>query len=242
MVNIPGGSFTMGSPKDEAQRYDDEGPQHPVKVATFFIGRFEITRQQWRQVARMPPAKIELREDPSHFNDSWLQPVEQVSWDEANEFCERLRQATKKAYRLPTEAEWEYAARGGTPTPFAFGETITSGIINYNGKHPYGFAPEGNYLGRTVAVGSLRFANGFGIYDMLGNVSEWCADVWHQNYEGAPGNGSAWTDGGEQGNRVLRGGSRDSYGWDCRSATRFKYEAGDRSLNVGFRVVLDGEQ
>jgi formylglycine-generating enzyme required for sulfatase activity len=239
MVKIHGGEFRMGSPDNEALRDSDEGPQRVVKVPVFFMGRFEITREQWRQVARMLKLKveIELEEDPSHFKDSWRQPVEQVSWKEAVEFCNRLEKKTGRAYRLPSEAEWEYAARAETATPFAFGSTITTQIVNYNGYYPYGLPHEGNYLGKTVEVGILGWANAFGLSDMHGNVWEWCKDEWHGNYEGAPSDGSAWITNGGQDKRVLRGGSWDSYRRNCRSALRFWYEEDKRSLNTGFRVV-----
>ncbi|MCI0339347.1 MAG: SUMF1/EgtB/PvdO family nonheme iron enzyme [Acidobacteria bacterium] len=258
MVKIPAGEFQMGSTEDEAkeaftnakQYYKDrswdwfkaELPRHRVEVSEFFMGRFEVTREQWRQVARMTKVKIDLKEAPSNFKDSWRQPVEQVSWDEAVEFCQRLRKKTSKDYRLPTEAEWEYAARAGTTTPFAFGPTITAQIINYDGNYPYGSAPKGVYRKKTVEVGSLAVANTFGLYDMHGNVWEWCEDVYHNSYGGQHGNpptdGSAWNTGGEQDNRVLRGGSWYDFSYDCRSAYRDRYEAGSRYYNNGFRVVI----
>jgi formylglycine-generating enzyme required for sulfatase activity len=227
----------MGSPANEAGRDSDEGSQHQVSVPVFFMGRFEITRKQWRQVARMPKVHIDLNEDPSRFKDSWEQPVEQVNWEEAKEFCARLQKKTGKAYRLPSEAEWEYGARAGTTTPFSFGPTITAQIVNYDGNYPYGAAPKGVYREKTIEAGGLRAANAFGLHDMHGNVWEWCEDVWHGNYTGAPADGSAWITGGEQDKRVLRGGSWDDDGGGCRSAHRLRNGAGDRSDDLGFRVV-----
>ncbi len=242
MVRIPGEEFQMGSPDNEANRYADEGPQHKVSVQEFLIGRFELTREQWRQVARMPRVKIDLKEDPSNFKDSWRQPVELVSWAEAVEFCARLQKKYGKSYRLPSEAEWEYAARARTATPFAFGSTITPQVVNYHGSYPYGSAPKGVYRQKTIEVGSLKVANAFGLYDMHGNVGEWCEDVWHDSYGGKHGNppadGSAWITGGEQGNRVLRGGSWYGDSGNCRSATRVRNGAGHRFNSVGFRVVV----
>jgi len=237
VVKIPGGEFRMGSPDNEALRDSDEGPQHVVKVPDFFIGRFEITREQWRQVARMTKEEMALREDPSHFKDLGRQPVEQVSWKEADEFCKRLKKKTGRAYRLPTEAEWEYAARAGTTTSYAFGSTITTQIVNYNGNYPSGLPPEGIYRGKTVEVGSLGLANAFGLSDMHGNVWEWCKDEWRSTYEDAPRDSKADTTNGSQIKRVIRGGSWDSYRRNCRSALRFWYEEDKRSLNTGFRVV-----
>lgn len=238
MVKVPGGTFTMGSPNNEADRDTNEGPQHSVTVQKFFMGRFEVTRQQWRQVAKMPKVKIDLKEDPSEFKDSLKQPVEQVSWEEAVEFCKRLEKKTGKPYRLPSEAEWEYAARAGTKTPFAFGTTITPNIVNYNGAYPYGSAPKGDNRQKTVEVGSLGVANAFGLYDMHGNVWELCEDVWHDDYKGAPGDGSAWVSGGDSSLRVLRGGSWYYDGKLCRSAGRVVYGTLVPNSFVGFRVVV----
>ncbi len=129
MVEIPGGEFTMGSPDTEDRRYDDEGPQHRVKAPPFLMGKYQVTQAQWRAVAGFPKVKIDLKPDPSSFKGDNL-PVEQVSWEEAVEFCARLSRSTGKTYRLPSEAEWEYATRAGTTTPFAFGPTITPEIVN----------------------------------------------------------------------------------------------------------------
>jgi len=242
MIKIPPGEFIMGSPKEEAGRYKDEEPQHQVRVPEFFIGRFEVTREQWRAVAKMPMVRIDLKDDPSGFKDAgrdpWRLPVEQVSWDDVVEFCARLAKKTGMAYRLPSEAEWEYDCRAGTTTPFAFGPTITPGVVNYDGNYPYGSAEKGEYRDKTVEVGSLGFANAFGLYDMHGNVWEWCQDVYHDSYANAPNDGSAWVTGGEQGRRVLRGGSWIGFGDNCRSAFR-SYNAQDvRGSGMGFRVVV----
>jgi formylglycine-generating enzyme required for sulfatase activity len=240
MVEIPGGTFTMGSPKDEAMRSDSEGPQHRVTVNPFLMSRYQITREQWREIAREKSLKIErdLDADPSYFQDDWRQPVEYVSWNDALEFCKRLEEKTGKSYRLPSEAEWEYAARAGTTTPFAFGPTITPEIVNYNGTHPYLSAPKGLSRNGTVPVGSLRVANAFGLFDMHGNVWEWCEDVWHGNYDGAPDDGRAWLTGVDLDRRVLRGGSWFDDGDNCRSAGRDSYRPVYRNNRIGFRVVV----
>jgi len=228
MVEVPGGAFMMGSPASEKDRSNDEGPQHRVTVPTFFMGRFEVTQAQWRAV---------MGGEPSNFKGDNL-PVESVSWNDAKDFCARLKQRTGKAYRLPSEAEWEYAARAGTTTPFAFGETITPQIVNYNGAYPYASAPKGEYREKTVPVGSLGVANAFGLSDLHGNVWEWCEDVWHPNYNGAPDDGRAWITGGDQNYRVLRGGSWFGDGWVCRAAYRYNSGPGDRDFDFGFRVVV----
>jgi formylglycine-generating enzyme required for sulfatase activity len=236
MVEIPAGKFTMGSPGNEADRSSDEGPQHQVSVPSFYIGKFEVTQAQWRAVAGLPKDQTDLNPDPSYFkgND---RPVENVSWWEAMEFCTRLSRKTGKTYRLPTEAEWEYACRAVTTTPFAFGDTITPDIVNYDGNYPYASAAKGTYRQSTVDVGSLGVANGFGLYDMHGNVWEWCMDNWHGNYDGAPRDGSEWK-GGDSSYRVLRGGSWGYYGDSCRAANRNWYTPALRVNFIGFRLVL----
>ena len=244
MVEIPGGTFTMGSTKAEGQtalaeaRRDNkdaksewftaETPRHQVTLPAFFVGRFEVTQAQWRAV---------MGSDSSYFKGDKL-PVESVSWNDVKDFCARLKQRTGRAYRLPSEAEWEYAARAGTTTPFAFGETITPEIVNYNGNYPYASAPKGEYREKTVLVGSLGVPNTFGLYDLHGNVWEWCEDVWHGDYNGAPTDGSAWTTGGDQNLHVLRGGSWYVNGGVCRSAVRINLAPGARGNVVGFRVVV----
>ncbi|MDB9384014.1 formylglycine-generating enzyme family protein [Nodularia spumigena CS-584] len=239
MVSIPGGQFFMGSPKNEAQSYDDERPQHEVTVPPFFMGKYPITQAQWRAVAALPQVNRELKPDPSNFKGDNL-PVEQISWYEAVEFCDRLKAHTKKDYRLPSEAEWEYACRAGTTTPFHFGETITSDLANYSAETTYGDEPKGKSVGQTSPVGSY-VANAFGLYDMHGNVWEWCYDHWHENYKGAPNNGSAWltkNNDNDNQSRLLRGGSWDGNPGNCRSAYRGSSDPDYRSYYVGFRVVV----
>jgi formylglycine-generating enzyme required for sulfatase activity len=234
MVQIPGGSFMMGALKSEKDSRNNERPQHKVTVPAFFMGKYPITQAQWKEVASLPQINRELKTDPSDFKGD-NRPVESVSWSDAVEFCQRLSQHTKREYRLPSEAEWEYACRGRTTTPFHFGETITSDLANYNAEYTYGAGEKGIYRKETTEVGSFGVANDFGLYDMHGNVWEWCEDDWHSDYEGAPTDGSAWID-NENDNHsyVLRGGSWLYDPEDCRSAFRGYY-----NLNhyVGFRVV-----
>ncbi|WP_038296571.1 MULTISPECIES: SUMF1/EgtB/PvdO family nonheme iron enzyme [Nostocales] len=228
MVSIPGGSFKMGSPSREKSRNPNESPQHDVNVPAFFMGRFEVTQEQYQQV---------MGTNPSNFKGKKLL-VESVSWNDAVEFCNKLSQKTGRKYRLPSEAEWEYACRAGTNTPFHFGETITTELVNYDGNRTYASEPKGKYRQETPEVGSFP-PNGSGLYDMHGNVWEWCQDTWHDSYKGAPSNGSAWINNDNQ-SHVLRGGSWFYDPKDCRSASRTYYTwAGrvDIYINIGFRVV-----
>ena len=237
MVLIPAGNFLMGSPEDELERFEREGPQHPVTVPTFFLGKYVVTQAQWRAVAGLSQIERELDPDPSGFKGD-DRPVERVSWDDAVEFCKRLSQATGRDYRLPSEAEWEYACRAGTTTPFHFGETITPELANYRGTVTYGDGPTGEYREETTLVGSFGAANAFGLFDMHGNVWEWCADSWHENYEGAPGDGSAWmNDENDNRSHVRRGGSWFSLPRLCRSAYRNWNGAHIRNYYLGFRVA-----
>jgi formylglycine-generating enzyme required for sulfatase activity len=236
----------MGSPADELDRYEDESPQHEVNVGTFFLGKYPITQAQWRFVAGLAKVQIALEPDPSSSKgDNY--PVERVNWYEAAEFCQRLSVHTGKQYQLPTEAQWEYACRAGTTTPFHFGSTITTELANYRGTDnkelelsgSYGAGPKGEYREQTTPVGEFEVANAFGLCEMHGNVWEWCADHWHDNYEGAPTDGNAWLTANETSNRVLRGGSWGNDPRYCRSATRC-YGAPDYRLsNFGFRVSCD---
>jgi eukaryotic-like serine/threonine-protein kinase len=233
MVAIPQGEFMMGSPQNEAGRRNDESPQHRVRIGYwFYFGKFEVTQAQWRAV---------MGNNPSNFKDCDECPVEQVTWNDSVEFCQKLSARTGREYRLPSEAEWEYAGRAGTTTPFAFGDTITPEIVNYDGSEPYPSAAKGTDRRKTVAAGSLGVANGFGLYDMHGNVREWCQDWYHDGYStitgDAPADGSAWTSGGTGKTRVLRGGSWVFSAGSTRSASRDRTTPGDHLGSLGFRVV-----
>ncbi|WP_035140242.1 bifunctional serine/threonine-protein kinase/formylglycine-generating enzyme family protein [Fischerella sp. PCC 9605] len=220
MVQIPGGTFTMGSPAGEAQRDSDEGPQHQVTVPGFFMGKYEVTQAQYQAI---------MGNNPSYFKGE-KRPVENVSWNDAVEFCKRLSQKTGRTYRLPSEAEWEYACRAGTTTPFYFGETITTDLANYNE------APEGQYRQETTDVGKFP-PNSFGLYDMCGNVWEWCLNKYHNNYEEAPTGGSEWLSDDGNDARLLRGGSWNSSRISCRSANRSR-NIPENGLSIfGFRLV-----
>jgi formylglycine-generating enzyme required for sulfatase activity len=234
MVYIPSGTFMMGSPGGEG--YDREKPRHQVTVAAFFMGKYPVTQEQWWAIASRDDLQVkqELHPEPAGFKGSSL-PVECVNWHDAEEFCGRLSRLTGKQYRLPSEAEWEYACRAGTITPFYFGETMTSDLANYDGNYTYAGEAKGKYRQRTTPVGKFP-PNAFGLYDMHGNVWEWCEDDWHESYEGAPTGGSAWITKGS--NRVVvRGGSWDDNPDYCRSANRSNSNRRGGGYKVGFRVV-----
>jgi len=227
MVKIPGGRFLMGSPETEVGSFDNERPQHYVDVPEFFMGKYPVTQAQWQAV---------MGNNPSRFKGA-NRPVEKVSWNDATEFCQKLSQITGKKYSLPSESQWEYACRAGTTTPFYFGETITSELANYNASdYPYADAPTGKYRKETTDVGIFP-PNAFGLYDMHGNVWEWCQDVWHSNYNGAPTDGSAWETGGNSNRRLLRGGCWYFISWGCRCAWRSDYNADSFYGYGGFRIV-----
>ncbi|MEO0988950.1 MAG: formylglycine-generating enzyme family protein [Cyanobacteria bacterium J06639_14] len=228
MVAIPGGEFTMGSRKSEKDRNNNEGPRHRVIVPSFFLGKYAVTQAQFQAV---------IGQNPSQFSENGAnRPVETVSWEEAEAFCKTLSERTGRTYRLPSEAEWEYACRAGTETPFSFGPTITTDLANYNGSFTYSDELEGSYRAQTIEVGQFP-PNGFGLYDLHGNVWEWCQDVWHPNYDGAPTNGTAWMQGEDQDRRVLRGGSWNNFPRNCRSANRDGNARDFWNDNLGFRVV-----
>ena len=235
LIAIRAGDFIMGSPAHEAERQEDEGPQHRVTLEGFLLGQTPITQAQWREVASWPPAGRALNADPSAFKGA-DRPVEQVSWEDAIEFCRRLSRDTGRSYTLPSEAQWEFACRAGTTTPFAFGETLATELANYNGNDAYANGPKGLNRGHTTPVGMFP-PNAWGLQGMHGNVWEWCLDSWHDRYEGAPADGTAWVSGGDQDQQLLRGGSWGSFPGYCRSAYRSLNGPVYASHSVGFRVV-----
>lgn len=176
MISIPRGTFLMGAPEGEPESYDYERPQHEVSLKPFYMGRYAVTQAQWRVVAGYPQIDRELNPDPSDFKGD-NRPVQNVSWYDATEFCKRLSAKTGREYKLPSEAQWEYACRAGTETPFHFGEIITTELANYRGTSTYNGSPEGEYREQTTDVGSFP-ANAWGLYDIHGNVFEWCEDDW----------------------------------------------------------------
>lgn len=237
MVLVPQGKFVMGGGVGEKGSSDRERPLHQVKVTDFLIGKYPITQAQWREVAKLPQIKRKLEPEPSHFKGD-NRPVESVSWLEAIEFCDRLSTYTGKQYRLPSEAEWEYACRGNTRSPFAYGETITSNLADYASIYAYAAETGTAYRQGTTEVGSF-VPNAFGLYELHGNVREWCADPWHENYYGAPNISKAWNRGGNQAWRTLRGGSWANKPSHCRSAHRSGYPKDLLNRAIGFRVAMN---
>ena len=220
MVKIPAGIFEMGS-EEEA----DERPIHRVKVSSFLIGRTEVTQGQWKAVMGIDPSRF------SHFGDD--SPVEQISWDDAKAFAHKLSQKTGKNYRLPSEAEWEYAARAGTTTKWSFGDSDDQ-LAEYGWHIRNSFAWHGQNRPQRAAQ---RKFNAFGLFDMHGNVWEWVEDCYHVNYREAPTDGSAWTTACSNSNRVLRGGSWIDFSVSLRSAYRNGVAPGVRYSYVGVRIA-----
>ncbi len=217
----------MGSSDGEKGRYHREGPYHTVTVPSFYLGKCPVTNQQYGEFLKANPNIPE----PAYWADKRLnqprQPVVGVSWNEARAFCDQA------GLVLPSEAQWEYACRAGTTTPFSTGKTITIDQANYSGRHPHGGAPKGEYRGRTARVQSFP-PNAFGLHEMHGNVWEWCEDTWHDSFEGAPADGSSWVDEGA-GYRVVRGGGWYAFARWCRSAFRGRNPPGFRDNDLGFR-------
>ena len=219
MVRVEGGNFTMGCQSGrDRDCFDSEKPAHRVRVNSFEIGQYEVTQELWQAV---------MGDNPSHFGGCPECPVEQVSWDGVQVFLRKLNQLTGKRYRLPTEAEWEYAARGGRQ----------SRGYRYAGSDDFDSVAwhEGNSGAKTRPVGQ-KVPNELGLHDMSGNVEEWVQDCWNNGYQGAPSNGSAWEQ-GDCSRRVVRGGSWDSFPRNLRSANRNLYVSGYRVNDLGFRVT-----
>jgi formylglycine-generating enzyme required for sulfatase activity len=245
LAPIPAGSFLMGSPRDEPERDTDERQHEIVITKPFYMGVYEVTQREYERVMGKNPSVFHQKNGggPEY-------PVDQVLWGEAVEFCKKLSElpAEKQAgrlYRLPTEAEWEYACRAGTKAVFHFGNSLSSTQANFNGQYPYGGADKGPYLEKTAKVGSFQ-ANAFGLFDMHGNVAEWCADWYDPDYyrhspkedPQGPSKGVVATGFGDF-YHVVRGGCWLDEGRGCRAAYRFRFMPSDRYRLVGFRVVCD---
>jgi formylglycine-generating enzyme required for sulfatase activity len=254
---IPAGKFLMGSPAKEAER-DEEELQHEVAITrSFYLGVYEVTQQQYEKL--MGKAREGGKYNPwnrgAHFDANNGggpdHPMEQVTWKQAVEYCKRLsalpeEKKAQRIYRLPTEAEWEYACRAGTKTAFHYGNLLSAEQANFNGNAPYGGAAKGAYLQKTAKVGSYP-PNAFGLYDMHGNVAEWCSDWYDEKYyskspkEDPPGplQGVLPTSYHNEFFRVVRGGCWLDEARGCRSAYRFRYQPTEPYRLVGFRVVCE---
>lgn len=253
IIAIPAGTFSMGATNAEAlsarrelqhaaaatalRWIQEEQPRRSVTVSAFRVGVTPVTQSQWEAVALLPKSRIDLDVFPSGFSGRDL-PVERVSWYDATEFCERLSAASGRTVRLPSEAEWEYACRAGTESPFAFGETLTPELATYLCSDKFASGPRGEATGRTTSVGASGLSNNFGIIDTHGNVWEWCRD-WHarDTYSTSaivdprgPCSGTA---------RIRRGGSWRTPPVFCRSAARFSAPPGFRHSDTGFRIVVE---
>ncbi|MFN7696122.1 MAG: SUMF1/EgtB/PvdO family nonheme iron enzyme [Burkholderiales bacterium] len=231
LVRLPAGTFTMGSPAHEADRRSNEGPQRPVTISAFWMGRTEVTQGQWRAVMGNNPSRF------SSCGDNC--PVENVSWDDIQQFLLKLNQLTGQSYRLPTEAEWEYAARAGCASPFNLGGQCRNKAepseANFDGNTTYNGSSTGVYRKATLPVASFA-ANGFGLHDMHGNVWEWVQDCHADSYAGAPSDGSA-VNPGACSHRVLRGGSWFFGPNRLRAAVRLWFPPDGPMSNHGFRLA-----
>jgi formylglycine-generating enzyme required for sulfatase activity len=241
MVLIPGGTFMMGAPEGEVGSDYSERPQHEENVKQFFMGKYPITQRQWRAVASLPKIDRDLKPNHSYFRKDLSPeeknnlPVKCVSWYDAVEFCARLSKASEKEYKLPREAEWEYACRAKTTSPFYYGETITSELVNFVGTKTYADSPKGEYREKTTKVGIFP-PNAFGLYDMHGNVWEWCSDSYSSETKEGNDNRSEKIK-EENRTRLLRGGSWNDFPEDCRCAYRY-YNNPDFVIDyIGFRVM-----
>lgn len=215
-VPISGGHFVMGSSITEKERQPSEGPQHNVHIKDFHMSCFEVTQEQYLQI---------MGENPSDLVGENC-PVDGVSWEDAQNFIKKLNKFNGTKYRLPTEAEWEYACRVNTTTRFFFGDTITIDQVNYGAKISF----------RNSSVG-IHPPNAFGLYDMHGNVFEWCEDTWHESYVGAPTDGSAWVDNSTD-QKVYRGGAWNASAHFSRSAFRYHRPKTSSYYNIGFRLAF----
>lgn len=254
IVWIPQGQVLMGSTLEEIARLANtcpaylreyarkwlgwEHPQHRVEVKAFWLGKYPVTVKQWRVVAtKLSQATLYLNPTPCEgLSDE--QPVTMVSWEQASEFCLRLSLYLRRTCQLPGEAEWEYACRAGTLGMFNFAGTLSRQQVNYSGLWPHDTERGTRLSNRAASVGSIGGANAFGLHDMHGNIWEWCADAWHDNYAGAPDNGHAWDD-VHDALRVARGGSSLSFGISCRSASRTSFLCFEKASDLGFRILLN---
>jgi formylglycine-generating enzyme required for sulfatase activity len=226
MIVVPRGFFQMGSPHSSSN--SDEKPQHLVSIRPFMMGKYLVTQGQWKAIMKKLP--------PCRFKGDQL-PVDRVSWKDAQSFCIRLSEKAGREYRLPSETQWEYACRAGTTTPFCYGETLTIAVANFNGEHLFREEPRGMYRHVTTEGGTYP-PNAFGLYDMHGNLWEWCADNWLEDYSSSPRDDSAFQKKDDP-YRVARGGSWHEPPALCRSAARLRVLPSEADEVMGFRVVCD---
>ena len=229
LMQIPSGSFVMGSPNNELGSRSNERPQRCVNMEPFWMGRYPITQSQWRIVAGWELVERHLDPEPSTFKGDRL-PVESISWHSAVEFCARLSRQTGRDYRLPSEAEWEYACRAGTTTAYHVGEQLTSDFANID-----------RVVNQTTPVGLFGVANNWGLYDMHGNVLDRCADPWHKSYQGAPEDSHVWIELADTDHYIIRGGSWYNSVRDCRSAYRDYVNPNYIYSIIGLRVLCGSE-
>ena len=226
LIMIPAGTYQMGSPPHQGNM--DEQPQHFVTIKSFMMGKFLITQAQWKAVmSKLPPCR---------FKGEDL-PIERVSWEDAQKFCQRLSKQTGRNYHLPNETQWEYACRAGTNTSFSFGATLTTDLANFNGEHVFKDEPRGIYRHVTTEGGNFP-PNALGLYDMHGNLWEWCEDTWLDDYSSSPRDSSSYQNKASH-YRVARGGSWHEPANLCRSAARLRVLQSEADEYIGFRVVCD---
>ena len=236
MARIPEGKFVMGAAKGEKEANKNERPQQEVTLPEFWMGQYVVTQAQWKAV--MGPKVIKLQKTSNRIMANNvkrpLQPIDDIFWTDAVAFCQKLSQQTGRDYRLPSNAQWEYACRARTTTPFHFGDTLTPNLANYNGNYTYGHGPKGIYREQTTEVGCFP-PNAFGLYDMHGNVWEWCLERWQTFDSGSSSAQNIQRFSGQK--KSLRGGSWFYLPTNCRSAYHLTYPFHNRTDDIGFRVV-----
>lgn len=234
MVTIQPATFVMGSPSDEHKRDANEGPQQQITLShTFEIGKYEVTFNDWRKCVADGGCRGYMPKDGGWGKGN--RPVINISWNDSQAYIKWLNAKTGLQYRLPTEAEWEYVARGGQDAPFSTGYSISATQANFNGENPYGGAAKGPYRRKTLPVGSFN-PNTFGVYDIHGNVYEWVQDCWSPDHSDAPVNGEARLNGNCK-FRVMRGGSWVTHGYQIRASKRLRYTTDYRYDDYGFRLA-----
>ena len=231
LVPIPQGTFLMGSDKRNTLGFSKEYPQHLVDMPAFYMSKYLITQKQWKVISQLPSIDIELDCNPRYRREDNY-PIENINWYEALEFCNRISVITGKNIMLPSESQWEYCCKAGTNTTYSFGDNITPELANYN-RHKENVTP------RIKPIGSYP-SNPWGLYDMHGNINEWCLDDWHINYENAPTDGSPWLyEKNPYNSKILRGGNYYSTHRSCTSTSRYLLSTYRKTIGVGFRICYN---